>query len=176
MKNTVWAKTILTAYNHLERICDAIDKVVETKAVNSFYVTGANFMTNNISSVASKIIDLTERKITLINLKVLTLDALSACGEINAELLIEKYIDGEKNKAIAEKYNLSTRTYFRRLAGAEGEFLEKVSKLGYKERNLFDMLKNESWLMNIYENINNNSEELSNSQIDKLAFAPQASA
>lgn len=150
MKNNVWAKTILTAHRYLERICDAIDRMVEANAMNSFYVTGTTFMESSVMVVANKLIELGERKKTLINLKVLVEEALASCGEESSDLLIEKYMEQGKAKEIAEKHNYTMRTYFRRLAAAEGQLMEKVALLGYNERRLQEMLKGEKWILDIY--------------------------
>ena len=71
MNTNIWAKTILSSYRYLERIAGAIDKMVESSGINSRDMSGVAFSNNNILSLAEKMIDLSERKVKLINLKVL---------------------------------------------------------------------------------------------------------
>lgn len=170
MKNNIWAKTILTAYKYLERICDAIDNMVESNAVNSFYTSGLTFNENSVTQVADRIIALSERKVTLINLKVLIEEAFLVCGQTGREILIEKYIDGDKAKDIAERRNLSMRTYFRRLDQSESKFLEGLAAKGYDEKSLIKMLKGEKWINNIYERFCDDEKEvlLNGKDIKKL--------
>ena len=159
MKDNVWAKTILTVYRYLERICDSIDKMVENKALASFYVCSNNFANNNILNVADKLIALSERKKTLINLKVLTCDALKNCDSLNAQLLIEKYFEGDKSCDIAKRHNIPERSYFRKLTYAEHDFLVQVAKLGYSENKLNSFLVKEKWITEVYSRFSSQSRE-----------------
>ena len=147
MKTNVWAKTILTVYRYLERIAGAIDKLVSRQAINSYY---SNFTNDSVVDVANKIIELGERKIKLINIKVLTEKALKEMDESYAKLLVEKYIQSFKGDDIALRNNLAIRTYFRRLAQAENNFNYFFASKGYSEKKLNEYLKDEKWIMEVY--------------------------
>ena len=151
----IWAKTVLSAYRNLERITGAIDKLVETNAYNSFYMGGANFTNNNILSVAERLIELSGRKIRLINLKIMCDMAFENCKLSHSQILIEKYIDGNKAKEIAEKLNLTMRTYFRRLEGAEDEFAANLRMMGYNDEKIARELAGEKWISEIYNSFTN---------------------
>jgi len=71
MKSNEWVKTILYTYNYLGRVADGIDKLVTQNALNSFYFRGERQSENGVMSVANRIIELSSRKVRLINLKVL---------------------------------------------------------------------------------------------------------
>lgn len=159
MKENVWAKTTLSVYRYIDRICGAIDKVVEKKAVASFYVYSSNFASSNVMNVADKIINLTERKKTLINLKVLICNALKNCQKLNAQLLIERYIENDKSSDIAQRHNLAMRSYFRKLAGAEKEFLYQMALMGYNENQLANFLAGEKWILEVYSQYSSMSRE-----------------
>ncbi len=146
MKTNVWAKTILTSYRYLDRIANVLDEMIERKGLNSYNVSGINYSNNNIFTLAEKLIDLSERKVTLINLKVLTEKALAKCGEKSAVLLIEKYIDCRKNEDIAERNSLSYRTFFRRLTLAEEKFESVLENLGFSDEDLEIFLEKEAWI------------------------------
>lgn len=179
MKNNVLARTILTAHRYLERICDAIDRLVEANAVNSFYVTGTTFMENSIMVVADKLIELGERKKTLINLKVLIESALERLDEGSCSLLMEKYMEHGTAKEFAKSHDVSLRTYFRKLTGAESALMEKIAFLGYDERKLMEMLKGEKWILDIYERLEDNGSkdiEISSSFIKKIASSKSEKA
>lgn len=149
MKANLWAKTSLSVYRYLERIADAIDRLVESKAINSFYVNSSNFFTNGVSVVADKIIELSERKVKLINFKVLIEKALTSCDAEQASLLIEKYFDGEKVKDIVAKHGLSMRTYFRKLNAAENAFYCELVHVGFTDEKLNQYLSSEKWIMEV---------------------------
>lgn len=156
----IWPKTILSVYRYLERICDAIDKISIASALSSNNISGQNYFLNNTYAISQKLLDLGERKVTLINLKLLTEDVLSKMKEIDANLLIEKYIDGRKAKEIAERYNLSLRSAFRKLALAEESFDKKLNLLGYDDEKLSKMLKDERWIINVYDRFAQNEKEV----------------
>lgn len=155
MKFNVCAKTVLMVQRYLERICDAIDRLVERKALNSFYVGMQGNNENSISSVADYIINLSERKIKLINLKLLTDLALENCPILSAQILIERYMDNEKSADIAKRHNLAERTYFRRLTEALENFSSTLAKFGFSERRLLDYISTEKWIMEVYNRIYN---------------------
>jgi len=156
----IWPKTILSVYRYLERICDAIDKISIASALASNNISGQNYFLNNIYAISQKLLDLGERKVTLINLKLLTEDVLSKMKEIDANLLIEKYIDGRKAKEISERYKLSLRSAFRKLALAEESFNKKLNLLGYDDEKLSRMLKDERWIINVYDRFAQNEKEV----------------
>lgn len=175
MKNYIWAKTTLTVYRYIDRICDSIDKMVETKAMSSFYVYSSNFAESSVINIADKLIALGERKKTLINLKVLVCDSLKKCNRLNAQILIEKYIDGDKSNEIAERHGLAQRSYFRKLTSAEGDFLQQMEKLGYNEEKLSTFLKGERWICEVYSRFSKdggeNGLQINENKLDRLASA-----
>lgn len=174
MKENVWAKTILTVYKFIERICGAIDKLVENKAMASFYVCSSSFASSSIINVADKIIELSERKKVLINLKVLTLNALKKCDALDAKILIEKYIEGNSPAEISARYNLPLRSYFRKVNLAENHLTRAFEKLGYSETRLSEYLANEKWILDVYAKFSTISREslfeLNESRLQKLAL------
>ena len=76
MKENCWSKTLLGVYNYLETIAGAIDKITMKTALNSFQFSKNNYEKNNVYNISNKLIDLSERKITLINLKILVVECL----------------------------------------------------------------------------------------------------
>ena len=149
MKSNLWTKTILTVYKYLDRIADAIDKLVERQALNSYY---SNFSNDGIIDLADKIIELSERKVRLINIKVLTENTLEKMEESSAQLLIEKYIDNDKSDVIAQRHNLPLRTYFRRQNQAEDAFSAYLALNGFSEKKLEEYLDGENWINEVFRN------------------------
>jgi hypothetical protein len=144
-----WAKTLLNVYKYLETVIDAIDKIVMKSALNSYYFNGNNVSQNGVMAVANKIINLSERKVKLINVKVLVDRAIEQCGELNAQLLIERYMDDDSAEMIATRHNLNIRTYFRRLAQAEQSMCNAMAKMGYDSKKLSSYLSDEKWIIEI---------------------------
>ncbi len=159
MFSFVWPKTLLSAFRYFERLTENIDSMIDKCAKGSFYVNSNNFMSNSTMVVADKIIALSERKVTLINCKLLVEEGLSLCKADAAEILIKKFIDGDKGKDIAAELNISMRSYFRKLDSSIHKFAQNIAKLGYNDSRLYDMLKNESWIMALHSRLLNKNEE-----------------
>ena len=175
MNSNVWAKTILSSYPYLVKLASSIDRVVERKALYSFYVTSANFSSNNIYDLANKLIELSQRKIVLINIKVLTENALKNCSKEEAKLLIAKHIAKKKSNEICDMLKIPNRTYFRKVSQAESHFEKVLSKLGFPPSRLENYLKDESWITetkNKYEHTNNEDKmEIDYRQMERRACA-----
>lgn len=159
MKNNVWAKTILSVYKYLDRVVGAIDKLVREEAFNSFYYSGVNQYKNGTIDVANRIIEMSERKVRLVNLKVLADKALQECNRGSAQILIQKYMDGESSQEIAQRHNLNIRTYFRHLINAEENFAALLAKEGFDDKKLCSYLAGERWIMEVYDNLKNGENE-----------------
>ncbi len=160
MKNDfVWSKTLLSVYRYLERIAGAIDKIILKSGINSLNICGQNFYHNNTRAITQKIIELSERKVTLINLKILVDETLKSINQEYAEFLIEKYLDGVKSKELMERHNISMRTVFRKLDTALKSFASCLIKKGYNNFYLTTMLKNEEWILNVYRTFANGKED-----------------
>lgn len=157
--NIVWGKTLLSVYRYLERIAGAIDKIIMQSALGSANIVGQNYYYNNVYSITQKILDLSERKVTIINLKLLIEEALSAMDKQDALILIEKYIDGIKSKDIMQKHDISMRTVFRKLDGAVKGFVSALQKKGFSGVRLEKMLENEGWINNAYKRIAEKNED-----------------
>lgn len=145
----VWTKTVLSAYPYLIKIADAIDRIVERRALNSFYVSSVNYSSNNIYDLANNILRLSDRKVSLINLKILVEETLKKCDRGYAKLLIAKYFSRKKSAEICKMFSLPERTYFRKIKEAESQFERKMIFAGYDEKFLVNLLENEGWIFGI---------------------------
>ena len=110
-----WIKTIFMIYRHLPRIIDSIDKVFQARALNGGVMSGSAISYNNVYNLSENLLKLTERKNALINLKVLTDSIIKGIDKKLAKILILRYIDGFNFKMLAEHFNISERTAYRRI-------------------------------------------------------------
>lgn len=168
----LWAKTLLSVYRYLERITGAIDKIIMKRALGSANISGQNFYKNNVLSISNKIIDLSQRKVNLINLKVLIDQTLTEIPNEDAVMLIEKYFDGVKARELVEIHNISMRTVFRKLDSSLLSFANKLSFKGYSPAKLQNWLSNEQWILNSYIRLQGSKEdglEISNKVLEKEA-------
>lgn len=149
----LWSKTLLLSYRHLEPLCGAIDKIIKSTGLLS------GNMYENAYSTLQNIIDLSERKVTLINLKILIESTLSQIGDKKACILIERFIDGRKIRELKERCNISMRTVYRRIDSALSLFSTKLFVKGYNDKKIELMVKNEHWICDIYKDLLENDDE-----------------
>lgn len=171
MNTYVWSKTILSIYPYLSGIADAIDKVVERRAINSFYVSSVDCGKNDTLSVVNKLIELADRKIVLINLKVLVDKCLRSIDRTMAKVLIAKYISRKKGKDGSLFLGIPERTYYRKVKEGEAAFGEELKKQGYDDKKLEEFLKGEEWIFEIKEGFEKEKEVLFNSNFIKKKVA-----
>ena len=147
MEKNGWARTILSVYVYLERVTGAIDKVVKARAENSFHFTSSSFAYNDIISISDHILNLTERKVNLINLKIICESVLEKIDLFQAKLLISAFIDKRKSHETAQLLHISPRSYFRKLTQALNAFTAQLDLMGYTDEVLKMLYGKEQWIM-----------------------------
>lgn len=158
MKSALWAKTLLTSYRYLEHIAGAIDKLVDSEAMNSYYYQPETKV-NGVVEVSDRIISLIERKKRMINTKVLVDMALEKCNSVFAGLLRGKYFYHESCENLATKFNFPMRTFFRKMTQAESQLAFEIEKLGFTDEKLHSLHCEEVWMNEIYDKFAKGDEE-----------------
>ena len=82
----IWGKTLVTIQKYLARITKTIDSLIYKKALASGYVSTKNLTKQSAFVVTDSIISLSQRKVNLINLNVVCLNALKGIGPNSAKL------------------------------------------------------------------------------------------
>lgn len=151
--NNNWAKTLLTVYRYLGRVTKSFDRLVNSTANNSMCVSIDGFSYTNVWNVTSRILELTERKITLINLKVIIEKVLKSMDRESARILIMKFIDGKTSEETSKHFGICSRTYFRKCNIALDSFTKALNRLGYDSDNLCKMLQSEKWIISVFDKL-----------------------
>ncbi len=128
----VWAKTILTAYNNIDRVIESIDRTINSIAMRGF---GGTYDTY---ALIQEIIELQYRKTGLRNLRIIINQVFENMDKKYIELLYLRFDKKKKFADIAERMCISLRSVFRyydkaliqfssliRLNVFNDEFLEK---------------------------------------------------
>ena len=143
-----WSKTILSVYRYLEAISKAIDNLIVKKSINSAFYNNGRF--NNAYDCANEIIDLTERKVNLINLKVLIENSLKKLEPLQRKVLTLTYIDNVSRENVCEVLEISTRSYFRKKAEGIKNFGKILYAMGYDSKKIHSTFESEKWLIALY--------------------------
>ena len=140
MEDKILVKSMLYVYKHLDALASSLEKMAKSRGVNSYY--GYNDTLSEIDNILS----LTERKIFVINLKILIDDIILSLEKNLGKLIVLKYVDELDNDAIVSQCKLSERTYFRQLNRAYDNFSKRLQILNKERPYLYEQLHNDSWL------------------------------
>lgn len=162
----VWARTMLIAYKYLESIINAIDKTFDKTVKASFYMGGSFNDRYNTEAISQRLINLSNKKVDYINIKVLVEKVLSKMDKKYAKALILRYIKEINLTTICNLLNISERTFFRRLNMALKSFGNCLNELGYNYEKLEVTYLTDSFIKSIYNlNEDKSSKTLRNDEI-----------
>lgn len=167
MEKEIWSKTILQAYNYINRICGVIDKHVVEKSsmshLNSYGYDDTILLTECI-------IDLIERKKNLINLKFLVEDSIAFLDEDLKKVAVLYFLDRRTISEVADMLNVCKRTVNRLIDKVIKKCYVCFEKHGYNVAKLLDTYSSEPWLVGMY-NVNATKKH---EQLIKIKPSPRA--
>lgn len=152
MNIKIWCKSFLSIYHIIPNIVNSIDRLVLLKGVNSAFYSQSQ--SNSTLKQLDGVISLSQKKISLINLKVLTDEILLEMDTKNSKLLILRFIDNINCKKAIELSNMPRRTYFRALNRALKEFESLFYRKILSNKFLYDAFLKEDCLEDVFEKIN----------------------
>lgn len=148
MNYNAFSKTLLNIYNSLDAVCERIDKMVDNKAMAGALGFGGG---KNSLDLFNNLINLSQRKINLINLKIRIENAFSSLKEKQAKVLILKFVDGLTFKQIANLTGQSIRNCFRICEQAIENFSKYIKNEGLTEDKIENTYADEKWIFQIYD-------------------------
>lgn len=148
MNYNAFSKTLLNIYNSLDAVCERIDKMVENKAMAGALGDCGN---RNPLELFNNLIDLSQRKLNLVNLKIRIERAFSRLKEKQAKVLILKYVDGLTFKQIANLTGQSIRNCFRLCDMGIENFGKIIKTDGLSEEKIENTYGDEKWIFQIYD-------------------------
>lgn len=149
MELKIWSKTLLNVYGCLNKLTNEIDKIVLNYALSSGYINGVNKTYRD----TQKMIELTQRKITLINLKVLIEKCLDNLDLNSCKLLMLKYVDKVNVETIISTINIKRRSYYRRYQQAINKFSNLLLINGYDAKGIRNLVKDEDWIVDVFKTL-----------------------
>ena len=101
-------KVTLNVYGLLETLCKSLDRLILAEAKGSIF----DFCEAEKSG--EKILRLSEKKIGIINLKILIEKSLGGLKDKEIELLVARYVDGMKKDACLKIFGMCERSFYRK--------------------------------------------------------------
>ncbi len=152
--NELWGKTLISLYRHFGVMANSIDNLIKQIGISSAF---RHSIYNSTIIDSNKILELTERKIKIINLKVIVEKALNKLSDKDLKVLTLFYIDGVNYKKIEFLLGINERSFFRRKELALARFSCILADLGFDSSRLNEYLHNEKWIMNTYFQVVNST-------------------
>ena len=141
-----WIKTLISEQNTIPEIIKTVDKIIEIQASSvSFSADIFNKNGTTISQV-EKVIDLSERKNSLINLYVMTKKMLKSLSADDNDFLERRFIYNWNAEELAEYYSISTRTVYRKIDSLIKSIYFECLKFKWTLKFIESQIKNEEWL------------------------------
>ena len=147
MQTYIISKTFLSIYRYLTALTKSIDRVVRAKSINSSSFN--DYYKNNTEDQTAEILALTNKKITLINIKLIVDQTLQKLQPDQARVLTLKYIDNLTSAQISDLMQLNTRTYFRKANSAIKEFNNQLEKFFKQNTTIQNNILNEPWIKHL---------------------------
>jgi|GEM_PF-3008384 len=160
MKISILGKALLNIYRYLEPMADAIDRQIKTKTYEPEVSFGCS-----MDSFAGEIISLTERKIHLINIKVLIDKSISKLNEKNKKLILLRYIDNVSPAEISELLGVCMRTFFRRANSAFEAFCRMLEIENILCNDFLSKVTKEKWFSNFIGFFDEKANDQNNNQL-----------
>lgn len=147
MELKVWVKTFFSIFRWLERLTKAIDDYVLIRGTSCYYKNLSSITLCSTTKVVNDITGLMNKKINLINIKILIEKMLQNLSSDHARFVVAKYVDNHTFEETAQILEVSTRTALRwNLVVLEkcGKYLKS---LGYTDAKLKDLIGHEKWVL-----------------------------
>lgn len=156
MDLNILVKTLFSVYRVLDKLSGSIDKMVRLKAFGSMATTMENLAVNDTLKISQDINNLTNKKINLINIKVITTDILKGIDKDFARLIILKYMENKKYAEISQILNISIRTAIRWHKSAISASVLQFKKANLLAGKMENFFIKENWLLSVYETFQKN--------------------
>lgn len=150
--NKNWSNTALVAYSLLPKIAKELNSDVESRVRSSFQSRHLKIGVST-EQLISEILDLTEEKRKIVNLRFIVKKALDKMVDADREILVERIVQKKTFQEIADSHKIALRTAFRRIANAEEDFANNLRRCGYTEDWLEKEYGNDKYIAPIHERI-----------------------
>ena len=116
----------------IAKIANELNFAVESRVKSSFQSKHLKIGISN-EQLIGEILDLTEEKRKIVNLRFIVKKALDKMIDADKEILVERIVNKKTFQEIADSHNIALRTAFRRIANAEEDFANNLRRCGYTE-------------------------------------------
>ena len=145
-KMKLWIKTLLSVQSNLPEIIKSVDKIIELNASSLSFITDIYNTEKSTYAQVEKVIDLTERKNKLLNIYLISKNLVGSVSEEDRIFLKRKFVYNWSVDDLAQEYNISVRTVFRRTEKLIEKIYENTNKKNWSLKFIYLQVQDESWL------------------------------
>lgn len=150
IKLKIWIKTLLVSYKIFPNIISTIDKIINLQATSLSFTTNIYNYSKSTKSQIDRVIDMSERKKSLINIYLMVTKIFENLSVENKEFAERKYIDKYTNDELAVEFDISPRTVYRRLSRINDEIYSYFKRVRWTVAFVESQVNNEEWLIEKY--------------------------
>lgn len=110
-----WIKALISSYNTIPEIIKTVDKIIEIQASSVSFVSDIYNKNGGTIDQVERVIDLSERKNSLLNIFIMTKKMIQSLPTEQFEFLERKFIYNWSNEELANYYEISLRTVYRKI-------------------------------------------------------------
>lgn len=141
-----WIKTLISEQNTIPEIIRTVDKIIEIQASSVSFSSDIFNKNGSTINQVERVIDLTERKNSLINIYVMTQKMLKNLSADDYDFLERKFIYNWGMEEIADYYSISLRTVYRKIDKLIKIICDECFKQKWTLKFIESQIKHEDWL------------------------------
>lgn len=145
-KTKIWIKTLLNSYKYFPNIIKTIDKIIEMRA-STISFSSDIFNSSKSDNQIEYIIDMSERKKSLVNIYVMISKFFKILPDDMRELAEKKFFDKCTNEDLAIELGISIRTVYRKILKIIDEIYSFCVKNKWSVKFIELQIGNEEWLI-----------------------------
>ena len=149
-KIAAFVKALFTVYPSIPNIVSVIDNIVLQRASSIMPLSNVYGSATSTRNEIEKVIDLSDRKMRLLNLVALIREILSGLSENDYETIDMKFFKRMKTSSIASRLEIDERSVFRRINKAIERSVSFCVSHDYDSVFLSRELEGEMWIKEIY--------------------------
>ena len=123
----LWIKTLLNSYKYFPKLIKTVDKIIEMRASTTSFSTDI-FNSSKKNNQIEYIIDMGERKKSLVNIYVMISEFIKILPSDMKEIAEKKFFDKCTNEDLSIELNISLRTIYRKISKIVDKIYEHCVK------------------------------------------------
>lgn len=141
-----WIKTLLSSYQIFPEIINTVDKIIELQASTISFSSDIYNKNKTPFDEFERVIDLSERKNSLLNIYIMTKELLKKLSYSDNEFIEKRFIFNWSTDELAKEYLVSIRTIYRRTDKIINQIYKSAIANNWTLKFIESQVKDEGWL------------------------------